>query len=199
MPARTEIAPELLAEARRLYEQTVTPLREIWTLLGVSRSTLYARARESKWERRRHSPSEAFDPPAADPARDAPALPALSEQAEPVTPERQAALRARLFRVAENKMATIERILRTLNPVNEAQSERSARIMASLRQSISQIDELTRPERRASDDATDKDAFPRDLDELRSELARRIDAFVEANASAQTGGDPAVDGGLDRS
>ncbi len=37
---RKEIAPERLAEARRLYENTLTPVREIVAMLGVSRATL---------------------------------------------------------------------------------------------------------------------------------------------------------------
>ena len=61
MPARIEIAPELAAEGRYLYEHTLMSVEEIAARMKISRSTLYARIREEKWQRRRYSPSAAAD------------------------------------------------------------------------------------------------------------------------------------------
>ena len=61
MPARIEIAPELAAEGRALYETSPTSVDEIAARMKISRSTLYARMREEKWQRRRYSPTAAAD------------------------------------------------------------------------------------------------------------------------------------------
>ena len=46
---RIEIAPELVAEGRRLYEQTLTPMHYIAAMMGISRRTLENRIREWNW------------------------------------------------------------------------------------------------------------------------------------------------------
>jgi hypothetical protein len=45
MVAKKEIAPEMLAEARRLYEQTLAPVGDIAQMVGLSRSNFYERVR----------------------------------------------------------------------------------------------------------------------------------------------------------
>src|SRR5437016_6584349 len=55
MPAKMGIAPEVLAEGKYLYEETLTPIGEILTRMGISRSTFYARVHEYGWVRRRYS------------------------------------------------------------------------------------------------------------------------------------------------
>ena len=37
MVARKVVSPELLAEGKSLYEETLTPVHEIWTRMGLSR------------------------------------------------------------------------------------------------------------------------------------------------------------------
>ena len=53
MVARKQIAPELLAEARRLYEQTLAPVADIADMIGLSRSNFYKRVRDEGWRGRR--------------------------------------------------------------------------------------------------------------------------------------------------
>ena len=48
MVARKQIAPDLLAEARRLYEQTLAPVADIADMIGLSRSNFYKRVRERR-------------------------------------------------------------------------------------------------------------------------------------------------------
>jgi hypothetical protein len=193
MPPRKEIAPDKLAEARRLYEQTLTPTHEIWYLMGVSRSTFYARAREGNWQSRRYIVTGAAEMPDQ---KAEPDIPLEPDEAEPFTAERKAALRDRLLLAAEKKMMSIERILQTIQPDNPAQAERSARIMASLKISMREIDELTRPEG-APQDAAEQDELPRDLDELRLELAKRVNAFVDSATGHAEAGTRSRDDGLD--
>ena len=51
-PHCKKIAPELVAEGRRLYEQTRVPVPEIAALLGVSGATLQVRITEWGWRPR---------------------------------------------------------------------------------------------------------------------------------------------------
>jgi hypothetical protein len=59
---RIEIAPELVAEGKRLYEQTLTPIADIAAMMGVCRETLNNRSCEWGWKHRawqRHHRSRA--------------------------------------------------------------------------------------------------------------------------------------------
>jgi len=61
MPARIEVAPELIAEGKHLYEETLIPTDEIGARMGLSRSAFYLRVKEWKWKRRRYSTGIAED------------------------------------------------------------------------------------------------------------------------------------------
>jgi hypothetical protein len=47
------ISPALVTEARRLYEDTNVPVRDIAVLVGLSERTLYTRIHKWKWRMRR--------------------------------------------------------------------------------------------------------------------------------------------------
>ncbi len=53
MALKKQIAPELMAEAKCLYEQTLAPVDDIAGMLGLSRSNFYKRVREGGWRKRR--------------------------------------------------------------------------------------------------------------------------------------------------
>ena len=55
---RKEIAPELMAQGRQLYENTLTPTRDIATKMGLSRTTLDNRIAEWKWQRHKYTSRE---------------------------------------------------------------------------------------------------------------------------------------------
>ena len=140
MPARIEIAPELAAEGRELYEHTLTSVEEIAARMNVSRSTLYARLREWKWQRRRYSPSAAADgerqaatavPGHGSAVADGQSVEetrseADQSSADDVTIEKRAALFARAFRAAELQMDSIEAAMKQLC-ATPAPFERTAR------------------------------------------------------------------------
>jgi len=46
------ISPEIVAEGRRLYEQTSVPVADIAAMTGISIRTFSARARQWGWPRR---------------------------------------------------------------------------------------------------------------------------------------------------
>jgi hypothetical protein len=74
----------------------------------------------------------------------------------------------------------IERAVGVLGPSNEAEAERTVRTLAGISRTLREIAALNRPDEVAPPDEADDDPVPRDLDEFRNELARRIRGFVEA-------------------
>jgi hypothetical protein len=79
---RKEIAPELMAQGRQLYENTLTPTRDIAAKMGLSRTTLDARIAEWKWQRRQYTSGELIT--------DAPATAAAVPVSAPILPPPQA-------------------------------------------------------------------------------------------------------------
>jgi DNA-binding Lrp family transcriptional regulator len=191
MAKKIEIAPELIVEGRDLYENGLTSIEEIAARMKISRSTLYARMREGKWQRRRYSPSAAADEvvamtvPAPVPAM--PDGPSVEDKrcepqqsvADKVTVEKRAALFARAFRAAEWQMDSIEVAMKQLN-ATPASFERSARALAMLNRSLRDVLILTKADETALANETDNNLIPRDMDQFRRELAQRIQRLVDA-------------------
>ena len=95
------------------------------------------------------------------------------------TPEPRAALYARIYRAAQTQMDKIELVQKTLQPTHPEQSERTVRILATLNKTLLEIAAMTKPDEGAPPDEADDDAIPRDIDEFRRELARRLKAFID--------------------
>jgi hypothetical protein len=55
MPAKTHVAPELIAEGKYLYENTLMPIHKIGAKMGLSRTAFYLRVKEWGWTPRRYS------------------------------------------------------------------------------------------------------------------------------------------------
>jgi hypothetical protein len=86
---------------------------------------------------------------------------------------------ARIERLVEKELAAEEAVRAQLGPLSRApaDAERSARTLATLTQTLQVLARLRcglPPDGGADDD----DDMPRDIDEFRRDLARRIDAFV---------------------
>jgi hypothetical protein len=195
MPPRIDITPEAAAAARELYERTLTPVSEICARMGVSRSVLYARAKEWNWQGRRYSAGDEGLHDVSENVAEARSAEAAATGAS--TDERRAALYLRALRAAEVEMTVIEHSLRVLDPKTEAQSERAARTTATLNRSLREIIAIATPDAAHADDSA-QDQIPRDLDALRDELARRINAFVDARRADGDAGDCRGDGRLER-
>jgi hypothetical protein len=178
---RIVVAPELIAEGRRLYEQTDTPVSLIAKHMGLTRSTLNYRITDWKWTRRRVCD---VDPPVELPVPvDVAAAPREPPPMEPALPFPE-----RLRRVIDAEMQVAERTLKMLGPASSAEAERTTRILAIISRTVQEI-QATAEGRMPADEADD-DPVPRDPDEFRLELARRIRNFVEARRS-RDGGIPA--------
>ena len=186
---KTYIAPELIAEGKRLYETTLTPRCDIAAALGISLGTLAARIKEWQWAARRpHRPSvdifRAVRGAVAAVATDG-SRPRGATELSPVTEQQRAALAARIQEVVESQLATAAQILAAVKAENPNEAEQSARTLASISRTVREIAALNQPIEVTPTHEADDDPVPRDIDEFRFELASRIRGFIEAR---RTGG-----------
>ena len=93
----------------------------------------------------------------------------------------------------ERELSKIERIIGNpmrAAPAQRIETESRARVLASLARTLKEVMRLREQER--GDDkakAADDDAVPRDLDEFRRELSRRLEGLVADAAPFPAGGD----------
>jgi hypothetical protein len=171
---RIRLSPETIAQARQMYADGV-PVREICAQLGISPGAL------SFW---------VDGGPASGPLHLEP-LPRRRGGTAPIRRRRRlkgdrVALVARLWRTAEAQVRDIEdRLLRDAQPPDER--ERDARTLAVLVKTLRELSALD--EAGAPPEAEDDDDGPRDIDEFRRDLARRMDAFVAERLRAAIPGD----------
>ena len=93
----------------------------------------------------------------------------------------------------ERELTKIERIVgnpERLVPAQRLETESRARVLASLARTLKEVIRLREQERGAEDKkAADDDAVPRDIDEFRRELSRRLEGLVAEAAPVSAGGD----------
>jgi len=106
--------------------------------------------------------------------------------------DRYTALTRRILDVVEREMDAVEDVLKQLGPADKAEAERSARTLASLARTMHEIAALARPEDITPPDDPDDNPVPRDIDALRDELARRIEALVAAEREREGAGSAAL-------
>lgn len=241
MPPRKEIAPELMASAKYLYEETLTPIDEIAMRIGLSRTSLYRRIIEGRWIRRRYTSCEALilderargevppmifaqNEPASVSAQSPPSNPIDSYKDEPVKESRspdernaksgmvapafrfapcglptsdaissdvisseemtpadeRALLYSGVLKAGRRQLDAIERMQKMLELNETAQPERTTRLSASVNKMLCELAVIAKPDKVTPPDETDDDPLPRDIDEFRRELARRIAGLVDA-------------------
>ncbi len=119
------------------------------------------------------------------PARKKP--PAESDSANggpnPQPPDRAALVR-RMWSAADLQVREIEQRLRDETSPAPDDRERDARVLSVLARTLRELSELDahNPDRETAPD-DDDDAVPRDLDELRRSLARKLEALVAGSAT----------------
>jgi hypothetical protein len=198
---KKKFTPEQIEAARLLYENPQTPLQEIAASLKITRRTLEARIAEWGWPPRATSPRAASPQNArrtrskspgrrvkrTSTARKQPKSKAHPSPDAAKRPRRsREALAVRVQRVVERELDAIDSILSVLGAADSAEAERSARTLASLARALKEVMRLAAPEQ--ATDPDEDDPMPRDLDEFRRELARRIEALA-AEAEGQAPGD----------
>jgi hypothetical protein len=183
MGARIEFTSGQQAEISRLYTRTLTPVRDIAALMGVSRKTIQKNAR--RWglpPRRpvsqpielRHAVRGAV---MADFSAGRPEGPPLSTEA---MQQQRAAIALRILQAVEQEISAVQRVLAVLDPSNKDETERTTRTLASISRTLRDAAALNRPEDGTLNDDPEQDPIPGDIDEFRRELVRRIRGIVEA-------------------
>ncbi|QCK86613.1 hypothetical protein E8L99_13025 [Phreatobacter aquaticus] len=165
-------APEQLGEIRRLYEGDVLPVREIARRFEVAASTIYALRERENWPKRIQRTSIAALK--SDGGYLCPGLKLCPERASVV-----AGLWAALEREVAEATAAIGGSDRTAR----------ARDLGVLTRALDKLVEFDRARLAArADDG--KLATPETLDDLRRDLARRLDALERAGAPGNVSGEP---------
>ena len=101
---------------------------------------------------------------------------AVAAPADEVSPESRLAFAARLPRIVDGQLAVIERAMKEIVPPvrrHRADGPRAGDDQGTLQ-------DIKATEGRMPADEADDDAVPRDIDEFRRELARRIRRFIES-------------------
>ncbi len=169
---RAKSAPpceEKIAQAKLLYDSGVTPISEILELLGMTQAQFYTYRVNNNWPLRA---SACAPRKKATDAADAPAK----------KPRDTNRLIARLEDAVEQEFARAEAALAKHAPKT---IEASARTLASLVKTLAELKRMRRENEDHENDADDDsdhaaserggDAPPRELAELRAELARRLE------------------------
>jgi hypothetical protein len=196
------IAPERIAEAKQLYEMTQTPVATIAGLVGVSRRTLTRRIIDWRWVPRRAPRIETDRALVAAPP--APLAVAAGEAAPAAPPANASADEAELRRAnavhiqhtVATSLAAIDHILAKAGPADESGIERSARTLAAVARALQEMSAMTKPKDETPQDEFDDedDLLPRDIDDIRAELASRLHALIDAetgcNGADRDAGDP---------
>jgi hypothetical protein len=209
------IAPEVMAEARRLYEETLAPVEDIRAMMGLACASFYRRVHNLGWRRRRaHAGKSEFArsltgsavaklltssadllpadlPPADLPPADLPLadLPRahLVANAEPLSPQQKNALAQHLMAATRDVLDAVQRVIVNITPGDLIANDHCARTLASVSRSLCDIAALNKPDEVTPPDDADDDPVPRDIDEFRNELARRIRGFLEARRAGPAG------------
>lgn len=225
---RPRYTPELLADVRRRFEDTTEPIPSLAADLGVEPESLHRIARRRGWVRHVPAPArdipqalrilreaQALDAGDASAAPEvSPAAASLGGSAEAAAPgpeQERAATPAspkpstidRLERAVLAELATIEAMRTTLGtlPQKSANAARTVRTLSLLTQTLQHLQRLRAGQAlQARTGLNDHDDdMPRDIEQFRRDLARRIDAFVASRTDASGGGGDADEPGLDRS
>ena len=194
-------SPEALADVCYRYTETDETVASIAKSYGVSKDTVLATAKKHSWPMRRDRPPRGLAEAVRDnaPAEGAGVAPvvaaAASIEAAPTdaTPIDAASIDAaaaandalplalRLEQAVVRELARVEQRHRAGGNMRPSESERVARTLSTLTQTLFKVRELRA---RDADGGAHEchDDMPADIDGFRDALARRIEAFVAGRA-----------------
>ncbi len=193
VPAHRTYTPELLANVRHRYEETPEPVATMAADMGIHPYSMHRLAKRKGWVRCNELPPRDLSPAmcllAEANAVEAAAIPsppraALAGGGE-TAPADPSAIE-RLEQAVLKELSTVESMRAQLGcePLRPLDAERAARTLSSLTQTLQRLQRLRAGRAPDSGSNDDDDDMPRDIDEFRRELARRIRAFVRS----RTGG-----------
>ena len=97
-------------------------------------------------------------------------------------------LAARIMVMLEGELARIETTFKQAGASAEGAFDNRIRALLGVTKMLREVELMSKPDEAVPPDAADNDS-PRDIDEFRDALARRIDAFVAARQNADGGPD----------
>jgi hypothetical protein len=158
-------------------------------LLGFSPSTLRRRVEGWGWKRRKGGALEVVRLGRDKRGRTMAvrqARPRAGAAEVPQSPQARLALAERIQAAAEREITAIEAIITTLRGSDPNETESAARTLASLARTLRELVQL---EATTSPEPTHDQPIPRDLDELRRSLARKL-AVLAAGEAGDLPGEP---------
>lgn len=170
---------ETIAKAKLLYDSGVTPIPEILALLEMSAAQFHTFRVRNGWPLRARfgRPKADVETKGATPKRHD------GSNVRPISPEREHEARIMIARLEDAVAREFARAEAALAKYAPKSSETSARTLSSLVKTLAELKRMrrdgkaTETAKEAHDDAdeVDDDAPPRNLAELRAELARRLE------------------------
>ena len=184
---RIQIPPALVAKGKYLFEETNALRQDIAAMMGISPDTLRRRsiewglegaaasgrcARLQAWRRNAvrdetHHAGSAGDPAAA---------------------ARRRAVALRIMAMLEDELARIETTFREAGVSAGGAFDNRIRAILGVTKALREVELMTKPDEVIPPNAADNDT-PRNIDEFREALARRIESFVTAQQNADGGTD----------
>ena len=189
---KTKIASpssEKVAQARLLYDSGLTPLSEIRTLLGMSAHRFHAYRVQNGWPLRPKLCQPADDDKTkAAPANDPIRTPRNDTNVRPISPERLRDAQMMILRLEDAVTREFVRAETALARQLPKNAETSARTLSSLVKTLVELKKMPPPSAVPegpgdADEEEDDDPPPRDINELRAELARRLERLEREKSS----------------
>ena len=176
MPFETKRTTERLIQARRLYAQSDLRVKDAAKLVGIAESTLWMWARKEGWPER---PSRTLSARETGQSWKGKACPGLLD-----CPERKVQV-AKAWAAAEAHVEAVAAL-------GLAEPEKSARALALVVRALKELSELDAAAGRTAADtklaeASEHEVFD-DVDSLRADLARRLEAIAAAQGPGIPGG-----------
>jgi hypothetical protein len=186
---RIQIPPAVAAEGKRQWEETTIFRQDIAAGMGISPDTLRRRSIEWGWkERPRRSPVRAFRPAGATPGRFAARHYQAGSAGDPAAAARRRAVALRIMAMLEDELARIETTFKEAGVSAGGAFDNRIRAILGVTRALREVELMSKPDEVIPPDAADNDT-PRNIDEFRDALARRIESFVAAQQNADGGTD----------
>jgi hypothetical protein len=183
---RIQIPPELAAKGKYLFEETTTWRKDIAVVMGISADTLRRRSIEWGWKERPRK-SDVLASRTAGGARFA-ARQHHASAGDPAAAARRRAVASRIMAMLEDELARIETTFREAGVPAGGAFDNRIRAILGVTKALREVELMTKPDEVILPDAADTDT-PRNIDEFRDALARRIESFVTAQQNTDGGTD----------
>jgi hypothetical protein len=183
---RIQIPPERVAEGKYLFEETNTLRQDIAAVMGISPDTLRRRSFEWGWKQR----LRLSDVRASRPAGGTPGT--VRQHHAGSAGDRAAAARrravasrimSRIMAMLEDELTRIETTFREAGVAAGGAFDNRIRAILGVTKALREVELMSKPDEVIPPNAADNDP-PRNIDEFREALARRIESFVTAQQSA---------------